>query len=138
VALLAHGVTHIKKPDHAVRAAMQMAEATALDALLHEKGPLRPGSRQMAATLSAMLCGMLDPAGAPRAGTDGDEKGMLDMPIEEVVAMPVPDSPSAGKRTRRTDQPAEAIPIMPPTFADPPQAEEKTELPRRKRRRQTL
>jgi AcrR family transcriptional regulator len=126
VALLAPRLTHIKKPQHAIRAAMQMAEATALDALLHEKGPLRPGSSQMAATLSAMLCGMLDPSGAPLGAPVGDETGVLDMPIEEVVAMPVPDSPPARTRQRSTNQP-EAVPLIRPTSAAPPPADPEAE-----------
>jgi hypothetical protein len=58
----------------------------------------------MAARLSAMLCGMLDPAGAPPEAPNRDETGMLDMPIEEVVAMPVRPpklNPAQQKEARR-------------------------------------
>ena len=144
VALLAERVD-LKKPERAVRAAMQMAEATALDALLHERGPLRPGSWRMAATLSAMMLGMLaltneaDDNDTSELVDDDDAERMLDMPIEEVVALPIPESSPARKSSRPKQEahtePAGKIPMVKPLSVQPPQQDEKPELPKKGRHR---
>ncbi len=113
VALLAHRAKGARNPARVIRSAMQMAEATALDALLHEAGTLRPGSRRMADLLSAMILGMLGlPAGArenstrkgdelPERGDDDGDEAMLDMPIEEMVALPIPEPADLRARSAR-------------------------------------
>jgi len=135
VALLAkHGDR--KKPEHAVRAAVQMAEATALDALLHDRGPLRLGSRRMAATLSAMMLSVLELT--DEAADMGDDDGMIDMPIEELVVHEIAPAPV---KTRQRRRPAavvpEPIPVIPPPQhpAAPEETEEKPEPPRKGRHR---
>jgi|SRR5271165_3514031 len=144
VALLAHRAKHVKKPERAVRAAMQMAEAMALDALLHDEGTLRPGSWRMVDALSAMMLGMLGLSGGPVAddghGDDDtakrpdDDDAMLDMPVEDVIAEPIPE-PARSQKTKaaRKNPVAEPIKIIQPT-ASAPQEPEKTEPPPRKRR----
>jgi len=113
VALLAHRAKGVRNPARVVRSAMQMAEATALDVLLHEAGTLRPGSRRMADMLSAMMLGMLGlPAEArenstqkgdetPERGDDDGDEAMLDMPIEEVIALPIPEPAPLPARSKR-------------------------------------
>jgi AcrR family transcriptional regulator len=137
VALLAkHGDR--KKPEHAVRAAVQIAEATALDALLHDRGPLRPGSRRMAATLSAMMLSVLEPTDEAVDMRDDDD-GMIDMPIEELVVHEIIEPTPVKPRQRRRQAAAvpEPIPVIPPPQhpAAPEETEEKPELPRKGRHR---
>jgi hypothetical protein len=61
VALLAHRVQGrgLGGGEATIRAAMQMAEAAALDALTHERGALRAGSNKMAKALTAMMLAMI-------------------------------------------------------------------------------
>ncbi len=67
VALLAHRANDIPHAERTVRASVQIAVATVLDALLHDGDILRPGSQRMVDALSGM---MLDRLGlsAGRAG----------------------------------------------------------------------
>jgi AcrR family transcriptional regulator len=124
VALLAkHGDG--KKPERAVRAAVQMAEATALDALLHDRGPLRLGSRRMAATLSAMMLSVLELTDEAVDMRDDDDV-MIDMPTEELVAHEIAPVPvKARQRRRQAAAVPEPILIIPPP--QHPAAPEKTE-----------
>src|SRR5271166_2594071 len=149
VALLAHRAKGISNPDRAVRSAVQMAEATALDALLHDAGALRPGSQRMADTLSAMMLGMLGLAGSKYAGSqraDPDEAGedaMIDMPVEEIVAIelpdPVPRAPGSRRRKAAPDDPtAKLIETLRPKAASPQKEARPEPAVRRKRHRPTL
>ena len=88
---------------------MQIAEATALDALLHDAGTLRLGSQRMADTLSAMMLGMLglsnrrplNPQDESDETEDDGQEAMLDMPTEEVIASPIPEPALGPRRTAR-------------------------------------
>jgi AcrR family transcriptional regulator len=102
VALLAHRVRGVRSPARSICITMQIAEATALDALLHDAGDLRPGSRKMAETLAVMMLGLLHLSGhenqdehlhsqePSEAINEHSADSMLEMPIEEVVAIPMP------------------------------------------------
>jgi hypothetical protein len=148
VALLAHRAQGVRHPERAVRATMQIAQAMALDALLYEAGPLKPGSWRMVDALSAMMFGGLGfanerPAKAAAANDEAfepvDDDAMLEMPIEDVLVLPLPEPAAAGRGSRRRaardpePKPAQAIRVKPPV----PQAAEKSEpsvrqKPRRK------
>jgi AcrR family transcriptional regulator len=106
VALLAHrAAPDRKEPDYAVRSAVQMAEATALDALLHKEGTLRPASWGMVDTLRSMMLSTLglpdephthrDPQYGSSTNSPGGPGAHIDMPIEQVIAVAAPD-PQAG------------------------------------------
>jgi hypothetical protein len=126
-----------KKPERAIRAAVQMAEATALDALLHDRGPLGLGSRRMAATLSAMMLSVLELTDDATDMQDDDD-GMIEMPIEELVAHEIAPVPVKTRQRRRQ---AAAVPeplpiISPPQHPTAPEeTEEKPEPPRKRRYR---
>jgi AcrR family transcriptional regulator len=76
VALLAPRVKGVRRPDPAVRATVQIALATSLDALLHDADILRPGHQRMVDVLSTMMLRLLDlPADArPVEGADADDE----------------------------------------------------------------
>lgn len=152
VALLTPRAKGVRRPERAVRGAMQMAQATALDALLHDAGTLRPGSQRMADTLTAMLLGMLDLGGgrpmtkpdetegtAAEADND-DQDAMLAMPIEEVIAHPVPEPAPGAPRARRRravqEPKPEPIKIVRPKNLVPATAEEPQPPVRRRHRPQ--
>ncbi len=149
VALLAHRAKNATNSARSVRSAVQMAEATVLDALLHDAGALRPGSQRMAASLSAMMLRMLGLSGSehavsqderdetPERADDDGEVAMLDMPIEEVIAITIPE-PAVPPRSRRRrvarDPEAEPIRAVSPRHIGP-EKEETREPPVRLRRR---
>lgn len=107
VTLLAPRTKHPRQNERTVRDSVQMAEATVLDALLHEGGSLRPGSRRMAAVLSTMMLDALglSPGQSRKAhddlGETDDDTGMLEMPITEVVAVEVPQTALPPRRYAR-------------------------------------
>jgi AcrR family transcriptional regulator len=153
VALLVPRLKGVRHPERAVRSAMQIAEATALDALLHDAGTLRSGSQRMADTLSAMMLGMLglshrrpvNPQGesdeTPARAEDDGQEAMLDMPTEEVIAVPIPE-PALGQRrtTRRKvarEPETEPIKVVRPTLSVPEAIQEPEQTrpePTRRRR----
>ena len=127
-----------RKPERAVRAAVQMAEATALDALLHDRGPLHLGSRRMAATLSAMMLSVLELTDEATDMQDDDDD-MIDMPLEEEVLVAYEITEPEPVRTRQRRRPAAAVPepipvIPPPQRPAAPEATEETPEPPRKGR----
>jgi AcrR family transcriptional regulator len=110
VALLVPRLKGVRHPERAVRSVVQIAEATALDALLHDAGTLRPGSRGMAEALSTMMLGMLGlsdrrPVNAqdetPTPADDDGQEAMLEMPTEDVIAIPIPEPAIVPRRTPR-------------------------------------
>lgn len=160
VALLAPRARDIYNPARAVRAALQMAGATALDALLHERETLRPGSRGMAATLSAMVLAMTGAAGRhgaegqteeeqrPALDDDGESQDeLIEMPVEEVVSVPSsherPEPPSR-KPARRPEErtgpkpPAVAPQAMVAAESAPEEQRHPEEQRQRKRRLRVL
>jgi hypothetical protein len=90
-----------------------------LDALLHEGGSLRRGSRRMAAVLSAMMLDALGLSpGQPRKAYDDpveadDDTAMLEMPITEVKTVEIPQTAPPLRRyaRRRSALEPEAKPI---------------------------
>lgn len=109
--LLVSRVQGVRHPERAVRAAVQIAEATALDALLHEAGILRPGSLRMASMLKTLMLSSLgvssgvrqQSAPAIEEAMSSDEDGgeqMLEMPVEDLVVATV--SPEPVRSRRRT------------------------------------
>jgi AcrR family transcriptional regulator len=145
VALLVPRLKGVRYPEHAVRSAVQIAEATALDALLHDSGTLRPGSQRMADTLTAMMLGMLGlsgrrPVNAQDENQDDGQEAMLDMPTEEVIAVPIPEPALVPRRTTRRKvardpepEPIKVIPAKPPlpeTIQEPEQTRRHRHRPR--------
>jgi len=149
VALLAPRLKGVRHPERAVRSAMQIAEATALDALLHDAGTLRPGSQRMADTLSAMMLGMLgladrrtvNPQDEPARAEDDGQEAMLHMPTEDVIALPIPEPALGARRNPRRqaarDPEPEPIKVIPPIPPKPPLPEtiQEPEPTRRRRHR---
>lgn len=150
--LLISRVQGVGNPDRAVRTAIQMAEATALDALLHETGALRSGSRRMAETLSAMMLSSLGISVRVRRHSSAtqtdeavvsDENGgeeMLDMPIEDVEVCPVPPvKPIRSPRRASSKEPGHAARIsVLATTEKEGTAVEAEEAPVRPKRRRLL
>ena len=149
VALLAPLVKGVHRPDRAVRATVQIAMATSLDALLHDADVLRPGHQRMVDVLSAMMLRLLDLRADARLGKgadagdepapadDADEDALLEMPIEEVVATEVTASPPVATQRRR--RPAatvsEPIPVIRPAQVRPvPEETAETPEPTPRRR----
>ncbi len=152
VALLAHRVKGVRHPERTIRSTVQIATATALDALLHDAGTLRPGSWQMADALSGMMLdvlGLSEEACATSRSkgketfehVDDDNEAMLDMPVEEVIALPVPEPvprPSnSHKRKTPRDPASEPIKMVRPSDGAAATAEE-PEPPLRRRHRPTF
>jgi AcrR family transcriptional regulator len=150
VALLVHRVSGVRHPERAIRSTVQIATATALDALLYEAGTLRPGSWRMADALSGMMLSMLGLAAGRRidgkkknnekaSPDDDDDDKMLAMPIEEVVAESVPELPPSHRRERpekRTGDPVEIIdPKTVSLMLDGSSEEKKSPEPQRRRHR---
>jgi hypothetical protein len=116
-----------------------MAEATALDALLHDRGPLRLGSRRMAATLSAMMLSVLELTDDDAADMRDDDDGMIDMPMDELDLVAHEITEPERVKTRQRRRPAAAVPepipvIPPPQHPAAPEAAEETPEPPRKGR----
>jgi AcrR family transcriptional regulator len=87
VALLKPHVKVERDPERAIRAAVQIALATAIDSLFQDEGPLRAGHRRMAETLSrmmALLLGIADRQGELAGDDQADE--MIVIPPERAVA----------------------------------------------------
>jgi len=66
VALLGDRLTRAAEPEKSVRMVMQAIHATVLDALLHDRGPLRGGSHRMIDELSHMMIRCLELRVVPR------------------------------------------------------------------------
>lgn len=121
VSLLSHRVRGLRDPAHAVRAIVQMVQATALDALLQDQGPLRAGRRKTVDTMTRMMMRSLgfDESDAvdrePNGEECGDEEAVIEMPIEDVVAIEVSKAASELPITRRRRTAAEIVvkPIKP-------------------------
>jgi AcrR family transcriptional regulator len=91
VVLLKPHVKLDKDPEGAIRAAVQITLATAIDALFQDEGPLRAGRRLMADTLSHMMSRLLGIA--DRQGElAGEDSG--DSPSDEMIVIP-PDRAAA-------------------------------------------
>lgn len=137
VGLLAHRVRGVRDPAFAVRAMVQMVQATALDALVQDQGPLRAGRRKMVDAMSATMIRSLgldakpavDDLEAEAEGGEGED-AMMDMPVEDVVeveTLPVTPPPAAarrgGKEPQRRAGPIVAVkpaaPVNPKTIAVP-------------------
>jgi hypothetical protein len=70
---------------------------------------------------------------------DDDDNAMLAMPIEEVVAQPVPEQPATNRRERSKDIATETIDVVNPKTASrmsDGSPEEKNPEPKRRRHRQ--
>jgi AcrR family transcriptional regulator len=66
VALLEDRLTRAAEPEKSIRMVMQLVHAAVLDALLHDRGPLRGGSHRMIDELSHMMMRCLELRVAPR------------------------------------------------------------------------
>jgi AcrR family transcriptional regulator len=60
VAVLVDRLTRATEPEKSIRIAMQTVHATVMDALLHDRGPLRSGSHRMIDGLSHMMMRLLE------------------------------------------------------------------------------
>lgn len=117
VTLLVPRAKHLRRAKRTVRDSVQMATATVLDALLHERGPLRPGSLRMADALSMMMLDALGLApGRPRKAHDHDEAddddtAMLEMPATDPFEGAIAgDAPVPPQITRRQTAPEKEPP----------------------------
>ena len=151
VALLAPRVKDVHRPDRAVRATVQIVLATSLDALLHDADVLRPGHQRVVDVLSTMMLRLLDlradarlwkgaDAGdEPAPADDADDDALLEMPIEEVVAIEVPELSPVEPRQRRRPaaKVSERLPVIRPAQVRPV-PEETAEPPPRRRSRPRL
>lgn len=130
VSLLSHRMRGLRDPAYTVRATVQMMQATALDALLQDRGPLRVGRRRTVDAMTRMMMRSLGFDGLDAAGGEpsepkcSDEDAMVEVPIEDVVAIevskPGPERPIARRRKTTPSAIAKTIELpLPKVLADP-------------------
>ena len=119
VVLLKPHVDITKDPDRAIRAAVQIVLATAIDALFQDEGPLRSGRQLMADTLTHMttrLLGIADRRGELAAGEPGDERSddLIVTPPEQAAAFSI-----EALMVRGDEEPAKTAEPIPVLTASP-------------------
>jgi AcrR family transcriptional regulator len=140
VVLLKPHVKFNKDPEVAIRAAVQITLATAIDALFQDEGPLRAGRRLMADTLSHMMSRLLGIADR-RGELAGEDSG--DSQSDEMIVIP-PDRAAAftidalmlkdGDEIEKAMQPILVRKALPKTVVAPTPAPAKVSPPPPRRR----